>query len=206
MVLQPKHPLMSKIEEGIDSPDYADKNNGKLELIRDNINTMADEANSTFPIVTTGTAAPTTTPYKKGDIFVDATTPTMYYAKGNTSSADWVASGGGMTFVSTVVHNANSVAAWTDLDLSAVVGSNTAMVYVEVKNNGAADEFRFRTNGATEEVGHTAPAIYGGGASASTIRASGIAYMWIMTDSSGIVEWRTTNVISTAITVLAYIK
>lgn len=41
------------------------------------------------PEISTGTAAPTSTPRKIGDIFVDTSTPNVYIAKGTTSSADW---------------------------------------------------------------------------------------------------------------------
>ena len=41
------------------------------------------------PEVDRGTAAPTTTPRKVGDIFVDTSTPNVYIAKGTSSSSDW---------------------------------------------------------------------------------------------------------------------
>jgi len=41
------------------------------------------------PVITSGTAAPATTPGKVGDIFVDTTGKKMYIATGNASSADW---------------------------------------------------------------------------------------------------------------------
>lgn len=42
------------------------------------------------PNISTGTAAPATTPVKVGDIFVDTSTPNVYVAKGTASSADWL--------------------------------------------------------------------------------------------------------------------
>jgi hypothetical protein len=41
------------------------------------------------PVVTTGTAAPATTPSKVGDIYVDTTNKKLYFATGTSSSADW---------------------------------------------------------------------------------------------------------------------
>jgi len=44
-----------------------------------------------IPEVVTGSGAPTSTPNKVGNIYVDYSTPKLYFSKGNTSSADWVA-------------------------------------------------------------------------------------------------------------------
>ncbi len=41
------------------------------------------------PIITSGTAAPATTPGKVGDLFVDTNNKKIYVATGNSSSADW---------------------------------------------------------------------------------------------------------------------
>jgi hypothetical protein len=48
-------------------------------------------SNNGVPNVTSGTTAPTSTPAKIGDIYVDTTTPTMYFAKGTSSVSDWIA-------------------------------------------------------------------------------------------------------------------
>ena len=45
----------------------------------------------TVPQVTNGTAAPTSTPAKVGDIHVDATNKKIYVATGSSSSSDWTA-------------------------------------------------------------------------------------------------------------------
>jgi lysophospholipase L1-like esterase len=41
------------------------------------------------PTISTGTAAPSTTPAKVGDIFVDTTNKKLYFATGTSSSSDW---------------------------------------------------------------------------------------------------------------------
>jgi len=61
---------------------------------------LANEAGNdpdAVPLVSTGTAAPTTTPSVVGDIFVDATNNKVYVATGTASSSDWteVTGGGG---------------------------------------------------------------------------------------------------------------
>jgi len=42
------------------------------------------------PTISTGTAAPATTPAKVGDIYVDTTNKKLYFAAGTSSSADWI--------------------------------------------------------------------------------------------------------------------
>lgn len=42
------------------------------------------------PSISSGIVAPTTTPNKIGDIFVDTVAKKIYVAAGNTSSADWI--------------------------------------------------------------------------------------------------------------------
>jgi len=43
-----------------------------------------------FPTISTGTAAPTTTPAKVGDIFVDTTAKKLYFAVATTADTDWI--------------------------------------------------------------------------------------------------------------------
>lgn len=45
---------------------------------------------SHIPFVTSGSGAPSSTPSKIGDFYVDTSTPNLYYSKGTASSADWV--------------------------------------------------------------------------------------------------------------------
>lgn len=45
---------------------------------------------TTQPIITSGTVAPTSTPAKVGDIYVDITNKKLYFAAGNSSSSDWI--------------------------------------------------------------------------------------------------------------------
>lgn len=44
---------------------------------------------SSFPLIITGTAAPTSTPAKRGDIFINKTLAKVYISTGISSSADW---------------------------------------------------------------------------------------------------------------------
>jgi hypothetical protein len=42
------------------------------------------------PAVSSGTAAPETTPTRVGDLFLDTAADKLYQARGTASSADWV--------------------------------------------------------------------------------------------------------------------
>jgi hypothetical protein len=42
-----------------------------------------------LPQIFTGTAAPATTPTKKGDMFIDSTNHKVYISDGTSSSTDW---------------------------------------------------------------------------------------------------------------------
>lgn len=48
-----------------------------------------------YPNVTTGTAAPGTTPIRNGDLFIDYTNKAIYFSTGTSSSADWSTVSGG---------------------------------------------------------------------------------------------------------------
>ncbi len=53
------------------------------------LNAIVDVVN-TKSTVSTGVAAPTSTPSTIGDLFINTATPGIYIAKGTTSSADWI--------------------------------------------------------------------------------------------------------------------
>jgi len=94
---------------------------------------------------------------------------------------------GGATveFPRTTVHDGNSPAAWTDLDLSAVVGANETLVLLSVLNQGgaAAQDYQFRRNGETATV-------IDKGCSGLDMVANTIAgYVILTTDGNGIIEW-----------------
>jgi len=96
-----------------------------------------------------------------------------------------------LTFATTQVFNGTSPTSWTDLNLSAVVGANQAIVLLKVSfQDPTVREISFRKNGDTDQFfGHVA---YAHGV-ATTVGSNTIpsSYVLIVTDSSGIVEWIT---------------
>ena len=100
-------------------------------------------------------------------------------------------------FPRAIVHNAIGPAAFTDLDLSAWVGARQAFVVLSVLNgSGANSNANFRRNG--EAVTSMESGIAG---TQSTLNGR-IAYLAIVTDSNGIVEWFVSNVAGTHTVIL----
>lgn len=86
---------------------------------------------------------------------------------------------------------ADAPSTWTDLDLSAVVGSNYAMVFLKIIDTEGGNTFRVRPNGDTSDSADGSQSSSAGyGASAGYNGATGRAvYLIGTTDSSGVIEW-----------------
>ena len=80
-----------------------------------------------------------------------------------------------------------SPAAWTDLDLSANVGSNRALVYLKVTATEGNMIMRFRTNGETAELDQSFGVTSNGNVE---MILNHIVYFLVLTDASGIIEWK----------------
>ena len=113
----------------------------------------------------------------------------------------------GVYFPNTEVFDGNAPSSYTDLDLSAVVGANSAMVYLRVKHcTNLYDIYYFRVNGETEGVSVDTTYATGGVSVCDPVGDGGIEYVIVVTDSAGIVEWLSNNQHATKINVIAYIK
>ena len=88
-----------------------------------------------------------------------------------------------LVIAETSVYNANPPAAWTDLDLSAVVGSQKALVVLKI-DPVSGGWYKFRPNGDTED--YTAGVSSTNGVSIGNTQA---ALIIVYTDAAGIVEW-----------------
>ena len=97
--------------------------------------------------------------------------------------------GGGITFDNSEVFNGIPAStAYLDLDLSAVVGSNQAVVLLAVYPAINPNEIKFRKNGETDNLGSAASAQGPSVGKPST--SSEMTYILVVADSSGIVEWK----------------
>lgn len=87
-------------------------------------------------------------------------------------------------FPGTVVHNAIGPAAYTDINISTVVGVRRAWVLIRVENQtGSGGFFYFRENGETLLTS-------GAGTQITSITAPNrFGYVILRTDNTGILEW-----------------
>lgn len=114
-----------------------------------------------------------------------------------------------ITFVDTnVVNNQAIPASWTDVNLSAVVGTNECLAICRITSIGALCEILFRKKGETTSIGSViAASSLGGGTSGASINTSNIAYITIKTDSSGIIQVQKGTIGSNySLDVITYLK
>jgi len=87
------------------------------------------------------------------------------------------------------VFDGNAPTDWTDLDLSSVVGARRALVFLKVKNNSTTDarNYAFRPNGDSDDY-YAAADFHSCSACRVTHGDCGTAL--VITDTSGIIEWK----------------
>ncbi|MBA7523835.1 hypothetical protein ES705_15969 [subsurface metagenome] len=114
--------------------------------------------------------------------------------------------GASITIEETEVFSDISPVAWTDLDLSAVVGANYALVILKVNLQNTNTSVAFRKNGDTDEhfdsIGITT------GIGAALFQPSDIGLhviVVVLTDSGGIIEWKGEG-LATTVDVIGFIK
>lgn len=105
----------------------------------------------------------------------------------------------------TEVHNGNSPVAWTDLDLSAVVGDNPALVLLKfTRPGGATENMAVRRNGDADQFYSVDVEPKGTALIGMPINIH--AALWVATDEHGIIEWITSLAEVDVIDVMAYIR
>ncbi len=111
-----------------------------------------------------------------------------------------------LTVAETEVYNGNSPAAWTDLDISAVVGTNPALVLLKIYYPaGAQESFAFRKNGDGDEF-YSGSYDSAGAAAGSTVAANIFYAVMVATDVLGVIEWKTDGVVAaTTVDVIAFV-
>lgn len=115
-----------------------------------------------------------------------------------------VVPGAALVITEIEVFNGASPTVWTDLDLSAVVGANPALVVLKVYTGGASRDIAFRKNGDTDQFYDTDTTSARG---AALVFTKPFCVVIVATDADGIVEWITdVSYATTTIDVIAYIK
>jgi len=116
----------------------------------------------------------------------------------------WAANPSPLTVAETEVYNAAAPTAWTDLNLSGVVGSNVALVILKVDiANGISAAFR--KNGDASEYFSTDTADARGCALVKGLSPVCLVVI-VPTDAAGIIEWMAAAVNNVTIDIVAYIK
>ena len=107
-----------------------------------------------------------------------------------------------IVFSTAGLFNGTSPTSYTDLDLSGTVGSNQAVCLIKVFNNSgdaASQTYSFRKDDDANNF-------FEGGLGGVNILPDQIAiYLLIVTDGTGVVEWKSTQAKTTVITMEAYL-
>lgn len=141
---------------------------------------------------------------KVGDSTLGWTADKLLKGAGSGSSPveiDVPSGGATIAFPGTEVFSGNAPTSFTDLDLSSVVGSNSALVLLRVLSSGASSgtSMYFRKNGDTAAQGD-----YGTNHIANSDNEASLVI--VVTDASGIIEWMAAATRNQIITVEAYVK
>ena len=103
---------------------------------------------------------------------------------------------------STLAFNTVAPIAWTDLDLSAVVGARKALVLLKFYNysgDASANQYKTRPNGDAGTYN------YGVSCTATTIGDGENCFLLCYTDVAGIIEWKAGLAKNTSISVDAWL-
>lgn len=121
----------------------------------------------------------------------------------NVEEVDMPAAGATLTVAETQVFSGTSPTVWTDLNLSSVVGSNKAWVFLKIYCSTEVRNLGFRANGETELVAmYPAESV-----SALQLYPTTFGMLLVHTDASGIVEWKVDyGIAGFTVDVVAYIK
>jgi len=116
---------------------------------------------------------------------------------------------GGSTLVvaETNVFDGTCPTAWTDLDLSSVVGLKDSLAILKVKIPVASEMVAFRKNGDIDE--HFDAGGYDAGGCAFVATRAGVIHFIVVvaTDNVGKVEWRGTNAVANStVDIIAYVN
>jgi len=117
------------------------------------------------------------------------------------------AGGGGASFVvsGTQVFSGDSPSSWTDLDLSGVVGSNSALVMLRIHAGSDMNAVCVRMNGDTVEYYSAVADSSAQGVALAHHDSTNAIVLMVVTDTSGVIEWRTEASQTATIDIIAYI-
>ena len=186
--------------DAVETAKIKDANVTNAKIADDTIDLTA-KVTGTLPVGNGGTGATAAANAANGVVVLNASSQ-LPAVSGALVTSLWKHSG------ATVFASAAAPTSFTDLDLSATVGANYALVMIKIAvgDAGAGADYSFRTNGESADVGFNANATYYGiGISGATIASNRIAYVILETDSGGIIEWKGLTNATTVLTLIGYI-
>ena len=135
------------------------------------------------------------------------TDDTILYRQNGDGAANWeaITTLAQTLICDTEVFNAAAPIAWTDLDLSAVIGARARIVIIKVHDVIAGGRtYAFRKNGDTDEH-YNAPSDYGNGL--AQIDCANVVWrlILVLSDAAGIIEWMCEIANDTTLDVIGYI-
>ena len=114
--------------------------------------------------------------------------------------------GAKLTVFETQVFNGTSPTTWADLDLSAVVGANPALVVLKIAGGTGGKSVSLRKNGDTDDFYNIAAAeSYGLALLSATTSAVHLATA-VATGPLGKIEWKTETAETYTMDIIAYVK
>ena len=118
---------------------------------------------------------------------------------------DVPSAGATLTVAETEVFNGTSPTAWTDINLSATIGANSALVLLKIANAVSERSYAVRKNGDIDEF-YSLCTVYGKGVALSDIPTAHHVALLVAADAAGIIEWKCEVAQTTTVDIIAYIK
>ena len=123
------------------------------------------------------------------------------------SQASYLTGTGAVFIVSGATYNTTTPLTWTDLDLSGVVGSNSAWVILSIHANSDINAVAVRKNGDTTEYYNAAADASAQGMALAHHASTNAVVLSSLTDNAGVIEWISETAVANAtVTVISYIK
>lgn len=118
------------------------------------------------------------------------------------------AGGGGspLTVSGATAYSGASPTSWTDLNLSSIVGENSAMVILQISATSDMNATAIRKNGDGAEYYSASNEASAYGIALGHHDSTCDMVLICVTDTSGVIEWKTESSSTATIKVIAYIK
>ena len=111
-----------------------------------------------------------------------------------------------INFPYALVYSANAPTVWTDLDLSAIVGTNSALVFLKLYNPHLTQLHNFEVRRKGETFQHFEFTTSAMGCSKAMVRESTLVYLLTTTNNLGVIQIKSSNATPIDIYVECFVK